>query len=102
MKSSDTRFEILIGRVLRTGVVTSIVCLAIGLPLSLAGPASEAGVRLLNIGILFLIATPAARVVLSTIEYILERDWPFAVLTSIVLIELIIGAVAALVFHRKV
>jgi len=56
----------------------------------------------LNIGILFLIATPAARVVLSTIEYILERDWPFAVLTSIVLVELVIGAVAALVFHRKI
>ena len=102
MKSSDTRFEILIGRVLRTGVLTSIACLAIGLPLSLAGPAPEAGVRLLNIGILFLIATPAARVVLSTIEYILESDWPFAMLTSIVLIELIIGAVAALVFHRKI
>ncbi|OLB62337.1 MAG: hypothetical protein AUI11_05985 [Acidobacteria bacterium 13_2_20CM_2_66_4] len=102
MKSSDTRFEILIGRVLRTGVVTSIVCLAIGLPLSLAWPEPGAGARLLNIGILFLIATPAARVVLSTIEYILERDWPFAVLTSIVLVELVIGAVAALVFHRRI
>jgi uncharacterized membrane protein len=102
MRATDTRFEILIGRVLRTGVMTSIVCLAIGLPLSLAWPAQDAGAMLLNIGILFLIATPAARVVLSTIEYILERDWPFAVLTSIVLIELIIGAVAALVFHRKV
>ena len=102
MKASDTRFEILIGRVLRTGVVASIVCLAMGLPLSLAWPASDAGARLLNIGILFLIATPAARVVLSTIEYILERDWPFALLTSIVLIELIVGAIAALVFHRKI
>ncbi|PYQ75217.1 MAG: hypothetical protein DMG01_19090 [Acidobacteria bacterium] len=102
VKSSDTRFEILIGRVLRTGVVTSIVCLAIGLPLSLAWPEPGAGARLLNIGILFLIATPAARVVLSTIEYILERDWPFAVLTSIVLVELVIGAVAALVFHRRI
>lgn len=102
MKSSDTRFEILIGRVLRTGVVTSTVCLAIGLPLSLAFPALAAGARLLNIGILFLIATPAARVVLSMIEFILEREWPFAVLTAIVLVELVIGAVAALVFHRKI
>ena len=102
MRATDTRFEILIGRVLRTGVVTSIVCLAIGLPLSLASPALGAGPMLLNIGILFLIATPAARVVLSTIEYIIERDWPFAVLTSIVLLELIAGAVAALVFHRKI
>ena len=102
MKASDTRFEILIGRVLRTGVLTSIVCLAIGLPLSLAFPALAAGARLLNIGILFLIATPAARVVLSMIEFILEREWPFAVLTAIVLVELVIGAVAALVFHRKI
>jgi uncharacterized membrane protein len=102
MRATDTRFEILIGRVLRTGVVTSIVCLAIGLPLSLAWPALDAGATLLNIGILFLMATPAARVVLSTIEYVIERDWPFAVLTSIVLLELIAGAVAALVFHRKI
>src|SRR5919198_4244490 len=100
MKATDSRFEILIGRVLRTGLVTSIACLTIGLPLALAWPTLPAGAALLNIGILFLIATPAARVVLSTIEYILERDWPFATLTSIVLLELIIGAVAALVFHR--
>lgn len=100
MKTTDTRFEILIGLVLRTGVVTSTICLAIGLAVSLAQPA--AGARLLNLGILLLIATPAARVVLSTIEYVLDRDWTFAILTSIVLLELIAGALAALVFHRKV
>ena len=100
MKASDTRFEVMIGRVLRAGVVTSTLALAVGLALSLVRP--DAADLLLNVGIVLLIATPAARVVLSTIEYSLERDWPFAILTSIVLLELLAGAIAALVFHQKI
>jgi uncharacterized membrane protein len=100
MKAGDTQLEIVIGKLLRIGVTLSTVCLAVGLGVSFLQPGGST--LLLRIGILLLIATPAARVLLSTIEYVIARDWAFAALTSIVLLELVAGAVAALVFHRKI
>ena len=100
MTSGDANFELLIGRVLRLGVTAASVCLAIGLGLTFAGAAPAAGAWLLSAGLIILIMTPAARVILSIVEYIGARDWKFATLTAIVLIELLAGAVAALVFHR--
>jgi len=100
MKPGDSQLELMIGRVLRLGVLTSTACLAIGLLLALVQPQSSP--VLLNVGILLLIATPAARVVLSMVEYAIAKDRTFLILTSIVLFELIAGAVAALVFHRKI
>lgn len=94
------RLERIIGVVLRAGVAASSACLAVGLLLSLAGVGG--GSLLLNLGIVVLLATPVSRVVISTIEYVIERDWPFATLTFIVLLELIASAVAALVFNRKI
>jgi uncharacterized membrane protein len=100
VKPGDSELELLIGRVLRVGVLTSTACLAIGLGLALVLPQSSTW--LLNVGILLLIATPAARVLLSIVEYAIARDRTFLILTSIVLLELLGAAVAALVFHRKV
>jgi uncharacterized membrane protein len=100
MKAVDPQLEIIIGRVLQIGVLASTVCLAFGLMLALVQP--QASPWLLNIGILLLIATPAARVVASIVEYAIARDRLFLVLTSIVLLELIAGAVAALVFHKRI
>ena len=94
------RLEHMIGVVLRGGVVVSSVCLSAGLMLSLIG-VEPAASFLLNAGIIVLLATPVSRVVVSTIEYIVERDWTFATLTFIVLLELVASAVAALVFNRK-
>ena len=96
---TDPGFEVLIGRVLRIGVTTSSVCLAVGLVLSMFGVAAAG--PLMNAGVLVLIVTPAARVVLSIVEYALARDWTFTLLTTIVLCELIAGAIAALVFHQR-
>jgi len=98
-QATDSTLELLIGRVLRIGVTISGIFLAAGLAAALVHPG--AGAVLLNIGIVVLICTPAARVVLSTIEYLVDRDWLFVGLTSIVLLELIAGAVAAIVFHKR-
>ena len=100
MKPGDSQLEILIGRVLRIGVMASTAILAVGLAMALARPGASPW--LLDAGILLLIATPAARVVLSIVEYAIARDRPFLILTSVVLAELIAGAVAALVFHKKI
>ena len=95
----SARLERLIGTVLRGGVIASSACLIAGLLLSLAGAGGAS--LLLNVGIVALLATPVSRVIISTIEYIVERDWTFATLTMIVLVELVASAVAALVFNRK-
>jgi uncharacterized membrane protein len=98
MKAS--RLERIIGIVLRAGVVTSSVCLGVGLGLSLIG-AGPVTAWLLNIGVIVLLATPVARVLVSIVEYSSSRDWPFVALTAIVLVELAASAVAALLFNRR-
>jgi len=96
------RLEVAVGLVLRAGVMLSSACLALGLVLSLVGGATSAAGLLLQIGILALLATPIARVLVSIGEYISERDWRFTTLTLIVLVELLASVVAALVFERKI
>jgi uncharacterized membrane protein len=95
------QLERLIGIVLRAGVVISSTCLAVGLLLDLAIGGALAAL-LLNAGIVVLLATPLARVVVSTAQYVSQRDWRFAALTFIVLLELVASAVAALVFNRRI
>jgi uncharacterized membrane protein len=95
------KLEQLIGVVLRVGVIVSSVCLVAGLLLTVAfggGPFAE---FLLHAGVIILLGTPVSRVVVSIVEYSLARDWTFALLTSIVFLELLASAVAALVFNKR-
>ena len=93
-----SRLETTIGVVLRAGVTASSVALAAGLALEfLNAPGAQ---WLLHAGILTLLATPVARVVVSIAEYVRERDWTFTTLTAIVLVELLASAVAALAFNK--
>lgn len=94
MNQSDASLEIAIGRILQLGILVSSVCLALGLALTLGRGDSPVSRRLLVTGILVLLATPAARVVISVVDYARERDWAFVVFTLIVLLELA-GSVAA-------
>jgi uncharacterized membrane protein len=93
------RLERTIGAVLRAGVIASSLALAVGLVLQFMHvPGAQ---PLLHAGILTLLATPVARVVVSIVGYVRERDWTFATLTAIVLLELLASAVAALVFNKR-
>ena len=94
--------ERIIGIVLRAGVMISTTCLAVGLLLSLATGGHAIASVLLNVGIVVLLATPLARVIVSTVQYIGERDWLFATLTLVVLLELVASAVAALAFNQRI
>jgi uncharacterized membrane protein len=96
MTRGDAGLELLIGRLLRIGVTGASVFLALGLAAGAVVP--DASRWLLHAGLVVLMATPAARVVLSIVEYTSERDWTFAALSGVVLLELIAGAVAAVVF----
>ena len=101
-ETAAARLERLVGIVLRLGVGASSVCLGAGLILSIFSVAPAAANLLLQIGIVVLLATPVARVVVSIVQYVSQRDWTFATLTIIVLVELMASAVAALVFNKRV
>ena len=101
MTGSPSRLEHLIGGVLRAGVTASSICLGAGLVLTLIGGGEAIANVLLHTGIVVLLATPVARVVVSIGQYVSERDWTFAALTLIVLLELMASAAAALVLNRR-
>ena len=83
------RLERWLGKILTAGVVTSTVLLAAGLLLQLLGVEPGATAALTRAGLIVLMATPVARVLVSVIEYSLERDWLFAILTTTVLVILL-------------
>jgi len=95
MRNRQTQLETTIGRVLRVGVTISSLCLALGLALALFHGAAAASNLLLTSGLVILMATPVGRVVISVVEYFLERDWFFVAMTSIVLLELLGSVFAA-------
>src|SRR5262245_8422580 len=101
MTQSHLRLEELIGGVLRAGVIASSICLGAGVVVSLIGTAPAFANALLQTGIVVLLATPVARVLVSIIDYAQQRDWRFTLLTLIVLVELLASAVAALIFNRR-
>jgi uncharacterized membrane protein len=100
-QANAQRLERAIGAVLRAGVTISSLCLIVGLVWSIAAGSGGVPSLLLQIGIVVLLGTPAARVVVSIAEYLVERDWRFAALTAIVLLELLASAAAALVLNRR-
>ena len=69
--------------------------LALGLAATFALPGSPFAQALLTAGLLVLLLTPVARVVVSVVGYLGERDWWFVLYTSIVLALLIASFVAA-------
>lgn len=99
--AGDARLEQIIRRILQVGVATSSGFLALGLAWSFVSPASASSALLMTVGLLILLGTPVTRVAASVVEYAVERDWLFVVLTSIVLLEIAAGIIAALVFHRR-
>jgi uncharacterized membrane protein len=88
--------ETTLGRVLRAGVVASTVSLTAGVIAAFSLGAGPLTTFLLTAGIVMLIATPVARVVISCLAYFRRRDWTFALLTLIVLVELVASIVAAI------
>jgi uncharacterized membrane protein len=94
-RSGMQRLETTIGEVLRFGTITSSTMFAIGLVMTVVGYQPAVAQLLLATGLVILLATPPARVVVSVIEYVRERDWTFVLLTGIVLLALAGSVVAA-------
>jgi uncharacterized membrane protein len=84
----ERRLEVMIGEVLRLGTIASSTLFAIGLVMALAGAGTGLTSPILGSALVILMATPAARVTISTMEYVRQRDWVFVVLTVVVLAAL--------------
>ena len=96
MMAEPSRLERLIAGVLRTGLSISLILLALGLALTLIQSAPEAADRLLRAGLIILMATPIARVVVSAGSYAVDGDWKFVAITLSVLAVLALSVIAAL------
>jgi uncharacterized membrane protein len=114
--ASDKAFELLLGRLLRSGVILAAVVVFVGGGWYLAQSKNEAEnyktfrgepaelthvtrivreavslnpVGLIQLGLLLLIATPVARVVFSVVGFAIERDWMYVGITLVVLATLL-------------
>jgi uncharacterized membrane protein len=114
--ASDKTFEMLLGRLLRSGVILAAAVVFVGGVWYLAQSKSEVEnykifrgepaalthvtqivreavslnpLELIQFGLLLLIATPVARVVFSVAGFAIERDWMYVVITLLVLLTLL-------------
>ena len=117
-KIQDTDLEIVIGQLLRYGVLLSSLVVAAGGMVYLyrhgsepplyrqfkgepskmkeIGPLWQAvqrgeGRPLIQLGLLILIATPIARILFSVFGYLLEKDYLYTVITAVVLAVILLN-----------
>ena len=75
--------------------MASSACLAAGLVMTLVDEGGGLTRALLAAGLVLLMSTPAARVVVSALGYARRREWTFVALTLVVFLELVASAVLA-------
>lgn len=93
--ASQARLARLLALVLRAGFLSSTILLAVGMGLLLAGVWPRLADRLTHAGLIVLMVTPVARVVVSVADYAVERDWLFLALTATVLLVLLASLLVA-------
>jgi uncharacterized membrane protein len=90
---SSGRLERILGTVLEAGALASTALLAAGLALLLAGVAEPLAAALTRAGLVVLMATPVARVLVSVADYAAQKDWLFLALTGTVMV-ILLGSLA--------
>lgn len=94
--TGTTALEHRLGRLLGAGSVLSMALFAAGLAALFAGAEREWSDGLVRAGLFVLFGTPFARVAVAMVAYWRARDWPFVVMTSLVLLVLIGGVLVAM------
>src|SRR5580765_6518883 len=80
-----------VGRLLFAGVMSAAICLAAGLVIWMVGGYPVAANRVLTAGLVVLMITPIARVVISFVVYVRMRDWFFVATTIMVFAVLLLA-----------
>ncbi len=73
------------GLVLRIGTWVSTALLVVGIVLALAGPQMRAAETLLTAGLIILMATPVAHLLVALVDEITAREWSFVAIGALVL-----------------
>lgn len=71
-------------------VLVFSLSLAVGLALYLLAPGNRLALLALHTGLLILIASPAIRISVALAERIRRRDWPFVLMTVVIVAELMV------------
>jgi uncharacterized membrane protein len=95
MSADPAGLERTLGRVLTIGTWVSTSMLALGLVATFIAPDAPVTRTLLTAGLMSLLLTPVARVVVSVVGYVRAGDWWFVLFTGIVLVLLISSFVVA-------
>jgi hypothetical protein len=85
------RTEMMLAGLLRYGAIAASILLAAGMAMGMTGPHIRAANLFMAIGIVVLIALPVVRVGLTTVVFLFERDYLFAVISGLVLFIIAIG-----------
>ncbi len=123
---TDIQMDIIMGNLLRIGVILSAIIVTIGGAVYLWRYGREipqysvflgeptdlrtfigigkdifvgSGRGLIQLGLLILMATPVARVIFSVMAFILQKDTTYVIITLIVLSILIYSIAGAILFH---
>lgn len=111
--SAESHLNVVVSRLLRAGLLLSVVILVIGVVLALSGRGvpvpSHTSLRAMpravlnleaggffSLGLFILLLTPAARVVVLLVTFTRDRQWFFVGVSAIVLIMLALCGVAGL------
>ena len=78
---------------LRTGTTISTICLAAGLVGVFVSPSGTLVERFLTTGLVILMATPVARLIVAIVDECVAREWRFAAIGVLVL-ALLAGSLA--------
>ncbi|AKX93114.1 DUF1634 domain-containing protein [Neomoorella thermoacetica] len=107
-KNREYSLDHVVSRVLLAGVLTSVVLMLLGMGLLALNPGlAQANVlpvsqvlkliphfhpmALIDLGLLVLLLTPLARVIITGLGFALEGDWLFAAIALLVLVVLVIS-----------
>jgi hypothetical protein len=73
-----------------TVVVSFGVALLAGMIAHLLSPGSALSIALLQTGLVLLMTAPAVRILIAVAERIRRQDWPFVLMTVVIVVELAI------------
>lgn len=90
--SEQARVEVYLSHLLRLGSAAAAVLIGAGLLLLTLGSAGT-GATLVTTGLIALVLTPVARVLVAMLVFLQERDYTFALICLIVLTAMALGVV---------